>query len=104
MAASKLDFGPYETLLERLLDEAQKAKTEFMYWVQHLSYEERLLGICLFVFVLMMLMFNYSRRDRDPGSQKRQFSGAIVLVVLFAFGASWILDSGSGQLSHLFAR
>ena len=104
VAAFSLDLGPYKTLWVRLVDETKHAKNDFMYWVQHLSFEERLLGLCLFVFVLMMLMFNYSRRDRDPGSNKRQLSGAVVLVVLFAIGSTWILDSGSGRLSGLFDR
>lgn len=104
MAAMSIDTGPFEVLWGRLLLETDNVKGDFMYWVQHLSDSEKLVGISLFVFVLLLLIVNRARRDRKPVGQGRQFSGALLLVVLFAFGAGWIMDSGGGNFAHLFNR
>lgn len=106
MAARSTDIGPYDALLDRVMIELRHLQDNFMYWVQHLSDSEKLVGMCMFVFVLMLLMVNRSRREdeRKPIGSGRQFSTALLLVVVFAFGAGWMLDSSGADFSYLFDR
>ena len=75
-------------------------------WVTTLSNEERVIGICLFIIVLIYMIFSRRvRKNTDTGSG-RQFGGALVLVLIFACGAGWNMDveTSAGAFSHIFQR
>ncbi|MEM8617866.1 MAG: hypothetical protein AAGF20_13145 [Pseudomonadota bacterium] len=96
--------GPYQAIWDTIAIELRA----LLIWLQDIladmSMGERIIGISLFALVLMFFIVNAARRKKNPGSKGRQFSGALFLVVIFAFGAGWTLDSGSGSLSHVFQR
>ncbi|MEL6830248.1 MAG: hypothetical protein AAFO63_08935 [Pseudomonadota bacterium] len=71
-------------------------------WVRDLGVAEQTLGICIFTIFLIYLIFNASRRDKNPGSNSRQFSGALFLVIVIAFGVSWSFELTAGSLAWLF--
>ena len=75
---------------------------DLYHWITNLSHEERLIGICLFILVLIYMIFSRQiRKNTNPGTG-RQFTGALILVMLFAFGVGWNFDFQAGSLSHLF--
>ena len=104
MATTTTEPGPYEVAWNQFIIELRAYMGEVLDLIETLSMTEKVMGLCLFVFVLMMFILNASRRNVDPGSNGRQFTGALVLVVIFAFGAGWTVDTGSGSLAHIFGR
>ena len=62
-------------------------------WLALLSDFERLLLIALFILLLMVLiLLNSNHRASDP-SRGRSFLSSLLLIMVFSFGAGWILDS-----------
>ncbi len=102
MAIMLAETGPYDAIVARFMFELRHFTERFMYWVQHLTDGEKVVGLGLFAFVLMLLMVNNARKERSPGSSGRQFSAAIFLVVAFSFAAGWMLDPESIDLANLF--
>lgn len=96
------EFEPYREWGLELWAEMVRQFYKFAEWVRDLSVAEQTLGICLFTVFLIYLIFNASRRDKDPGSTNRQFSGALFLVIVIAFGVGWSFDYSAGALSWLF--
>jgi len=104
MAASTTESGPYQAAWNQFVIELRSYMSVVQDWIGTLSIGEKIIGMSLFVLVLMYLIVSRSRKKMDPGSNSRQFTGALILVVIFAFGAGWSMDTGSGSLSHLFGR
>ncbi len=75
-------------------------------WVTNLSDNERVIGICLFIMVLIYMIFSRRVRKNTDSGNGRQFGGALLLVLIFAFGAGWNMDvnSSAGSLAHVFQR
>lgn len=104
MSNAGASSDPYQAAFEQFMIEVRFYLGEVQTWIMDLSIGEQLLGLCAFVMVLMLFILTKARKKEDPGSNSRQFTGALVLVIIFAFGAGWTLDTGDGSLSHLFGR
>ncbi len=104
MSTSGSKIEPYQAAWNQLVIELRSFFSEIQAWTQGLSMGEKVIGLCLFALILMFLIVTMARKKTDPGSNGRQFTGALVLVVIFAFGTGWSLDTSSGSLSHLFGR
>ncbi len=104
MATIAAEPGLYEAAWKQVMIDLRAYLGVVQSWIETLSETEKVVGLCVFVVVLMILIVNRSRRKRDPGSNGRQFTGALVLVVIFAFGAGFTVDTSGGSLSHLFGR
>ena len=94
----------YKPIWDRFVLEANNAYDELIYWVQRLSDGEKIVGMILFALLLLLLIVSKSGRRNHQASDGRQFSGAFLLVVLFSFGAGWMLESGPGGYAYLFNR
>ena len=89
---------------ELFVREVQLLGDDLYHWVTTLSDQERMIGICVFILVLMYMIFSRRvKKDVDTGSG-RQFSGALLLVIIFAFGAGWSMDTSAGSFSYIFSR
>ncbi len=104
MRLISIDTSQYREAFDRFVSEARLFLGDVEHWIQSLSSEEQMAGMAAFILVLMVLIVKGSRKKEDPGSNGRQFSGALVLVIIFAFGAGFAVESGGGSMSHLFAR
>ncbi|MEQ3745039.1 MAG: hypothetical protein ABNH53_02235 [Henriciella sp.] len=104
MADSKNSVDPYKAAFEQFMIEVRFYLGEVQGWLLSLSDGEKILGLCAFVLFLLLMIVSKARRNEDPGSNGRQFSGALVLVMIFAFGTGWTLDAGNGSFAHLFGR
>jgi hypothetical protein len=104
LADSKNSVDPYKAAFEQFMIEVRFYLGEVQGWLMSLSDGEKILGLCAFVLFLLLMIISKARRNEDPGSNGRQFSGALVLVMIFAFGAGWTLDAGNGSFAHLFGR
>jgi len=96
------EFEPYRDYALTLWDEALRQFDNASEWIRNLSVAEQTVGICVFTVFLVYLIFNASRRDKDPGSTNRQFSGALFVVIVIAFGVGWSFDQSAGSLSWVF--
>jgi len=63
-------------------------------WISHLSPAEQVLGICVFGLVMMWFMVRRPRDYDDGGGMMRQFAMALVIILLFSAGISWIVWPG----------
>lgn len=104
MANASSEVGPYEAAWNQFVIEFRSWIGDVQVWIDTLTTGEKIIGICLFALALLTMIIMKSKSKSDPGSNGRQFTVALVLVVIFAFGAGWTLDTGSGSLSHLFGR
>ena len=93
----------FETIARRLRTEAHYWWHEALLWFQRRSDGEQLVIACVFILLLLMLIIRMSMRGKDPGSSGRQFGGSLLMVMIFAFGLGWMLDSGGGSLSFVFS-
>lgn len=92
----------FETIARRLKSEAHYWWHEGLLWFQRRSDGEQLVIACVFILLLLMLIIRMSMQGKDPGSSGRQFGGSVLMVMMFAFGLGWMLDTGSGSLSFVF--
>ncbi|MEO1643001.1 MAG: hypothetical protein AAFR74_06655 [Pseudomonadota bacterium] len=104
MANGSSNIGPYEAAWNQFVIEFRDWIAGVQSWLETLSTGEKIIGISLFTLALLTMIVMQAKAKSDPGSNSRQFTVALVLVVIFAFGAGWTLDSGAGSLSHLFGR
>lgn len=104
MSAASKEPGLYEAAWNQFVIELRDYASDVADWLANMSIGHQILGLCAFVMVLMFLIVNASRRKADPGSNGRQFTGAILIVIIMAFGVGWTVDGGTGSLSHLFQR
>lgn len=66
---------------------------DFNIWVSRLSDVEQLFFLGMFILLLFMLILSTAgNRTKKPGNG-RQFFGSVVMVMVFAFGAGWMIDS-----------
>ncbi|WP_158533981.1 hypothetical protein [Hyphomonas pacifica] len=100
-------FAMYEassnSVLNRFLDEVAHtlnvAYRETSLWLARLDDMEKVFLLSGFILILFMLIIvKAAKRPHNPG-KGRSFFTSLVLVMVFAFGAGWILDSRL-DLSH----
>ncbi len=104
MATTDKYMSQAKYIWEMFVEEVQALGDDLYHWVTNLSDEERVIGICLFIVVLIYMIFSRRVRKETGTGNGRQFTGALVLVVIFAFGAGWGFDSNAGSLSYIFDR
>ena len=92
----------FDELYARLKYEAGFYWEQASLWFARRSDGEQLVIACVFILLLLLLIIKMSMRGKDAGSTGRQFGGSVLLVVIFAFGLGWMLDSGAGSLSFVF--
>lgn len=63
-------------------------------WLQDRSDGEQLIMATFFILLLMTLIVRMSMRREDGVA--RNFIGALCMVVVFAFGLGWMIDSRFG--------
>ena len=93
----------FETLYERLTHEAGYYWHQAVLWFSRRSDGEQLVIACFFILLLLLLIIRMSMGGKEAGSTGRQFGGSVVLVMIFAFGIGWMLDSGAGSLAFVFS-
>ena len=91
------------SVLNRFLDEVANtlnmAYRDISLWLARLDDMEKVFLLSGFILILFMLILvKAAKRSADP-SKRRSFFSSLVLVMVFAFGAGWILDSRL-DLSH----
>ncbi|MEM7493459.1 MAG: hypothetical protein AAF296_08760 [Pseudomonadota bacterium] len=96
------DIGFYEGTWNQFVIEFRSWISGVQAWMDTLSTGEKVIGLSLFALAVLTMIVMQAKAKTSPGSNRRQFTVALVLVIIFAFGAGWTLDSGSGSLSHLF--
>lgn len=94
--------GTFETMYMRLKHQAAIYWDQGVLWLGRRSDGELLIISCVFILVLLLLIIRMSMRGKDPGGKSRQFGGSVLLVMIFAFGLGWMLDTGAGSLSFVF--
>ena len=104
MAQARISNDPYQAAFDQFMIEAQYYLGEAQAMFSDFGTGEKLLGLSAFAMFVMFLIVSKSRKKEDPGSNGRQFTGALVLVMIFAFGAGWTLDTGNGSMAYLFGR
>lgn len=92
----------FETLYHRVSHEASLIWADAMLWLSRRSDGEQLVIACVFILVLLLLIVRMSRRKEDTVSTGRHFGGSVIMVMIFAFGIGWMLDTGSGSLAFVF--
>jgi hypothetical protein len=84
-------------LLSRVMDVvaevANEAYADFMLWVDRLDDMEKLFFMVIFILILFMLILVRARRRKVQPAKGRSFLSSVVLVMLFSFGAGWMIDS-----------
>lgn len=104
MANATKQIGPYEAAWNQFVLEIRAWVADIADWINALTTGEKVIGLCLFALALLALMVNQARAKNTPGSNSRQFTVALSLVVIFAFGSGWTLDTGAGSFAHVFGR
>ncbi|MEM1035289.1 MAG: hypothetical protein AAGI14_00880 [Pseudomonadota bacterium] len=102
MANTSGQTGFYEAAWNQFVIEFRSWIGDVQVWMDGLTMAEKLIGISLFSLALLTMIVMKAKAKSDPGSKSRQFTTALILVVIFAFGTGWTLEGGSGSLSHLF--
>ncbi|MEM5515977.1 hypothetical protein WNY37_03380 [Henriciella sp. AS95] len=92
---------PFEKIYSDVKAEGVRLYHETIHWLMQRSDAEQLVIACIFILLLLWLMIRMSMRKKDGGTG-RNFGGSVVLIMVFAFGLGWMLDSGGGSLSFMF--
>jgi MFS superfamily sulfate permease-like transporter len=87
------DTGLLNAVLEKLTEVANDAWRDFSIWVQRLDDTEKLFFMVVFILLLLMLILMRARRRASDPTPGRSFVSSILLVMVFSFGAGWMLDS-----------
>ncbi|MDJ0921120.1 MAG: hypothetical protein QNI84_08320 [Henriciella sp.] len=105
MSRSSSEVGLYEAAWNQLLIDLRRHFDMAVDYVNTLSEAEKLMGVGIFVAVfLIMLLMLAATKNSHSGGNGRQFSGALFVVIVVAFGVGWTWDTSSGSLAHLFGR
>lgn len=99
VAAQKSAF---DVIYERIVHEARLLYHDVVHWLQQRSDGEQIVIACTFILLLLWLIVRMSMRKENDAGTGRNFGGSVLLVMIFAFGLGWMLDSGSGSLSFIF--
>ncbi len=61
-------------------------------WLSRMSLADKVLSICIFALVLMVLIMRKPKDYQEGGGMWRQFAMAMMIVVLFGLGITWFVD------------
>ncbi|MEM9939281.1 MAG: hypothetical protein AAF768_10570 [Pseudomonadota bacterium] len=105
MSSSSSEVSPYQAAWNQFVIEVRTHIDSAADYVRELSEAEKLMGVGLFVTLfLIMILVLLSSTKNSSGGNSRQFSGALFVVIVVAFGVGWTWDSNGGGLAHLFGR
>lgn len=104
MSAENSKLDAYQTAWDSFVIDVRAFADDAYAYISTMSDQEKIAGLSVFIIVLVVMIFSSSvKKNSNPGSG-RQFTGALFLVVIFAFGAGWSVDTSAGSLSHFFMR
>ncbi|MGB3627152.1 MAG: hypothetical protein WA989_15075 [Henriciella sp.] len=92
----------YDGIYERIVHEARLLYHDVVHWLGQRSDGEQIVIGCVFILLLLWLIVRMSMRKENDAGAGRNFGGSVLLVMIFAFGIGWMIDSGSGSLSFVF--
>lgn len=101
MTVNAASTSTFETLYNRVVYEGGIYYHRVMHWLTQRSDGEKLVIACIFILLLLLLIVRMSMRKESAGAG-RNFGGSVMMVMIFAFGLGWMLDSGGGSLSFVF--
>lgn len=105
MLTASINIRHYSTLWNNFLADAEQWLKTAQRTLETMSPEEQLAGMCAFVLSLLILTVITPKKEKDVNASKgRQFTAALALVMIFAFGAGWTMETGPGSMSWVFAR
>lgn len=105
MSRSSSEVSLYEAAWNQFVIDVRRHVESAADFVSDLSEAEKLMGVGIFVlvFLIMLLMLSATKRN-NPTGNGRQFSGAMFVVIVVAFGVGWTWDTTSGSMAHIFGR
>ncbi|GGB74384.1 hypothetical protein [Henriciella pelagia] len=98
---STVSKSPFDKIYSDIMTEVSRRYEATVHWLMQRNDAEQLIIACVFILLLLWLMIRRSMRNKD-GSTSRNFGGSVVLIMIFAFGLGWMLDSGGGSLAFMF--
>lgn len=90
---SSSDIIPIDKIWNIIVSQARHGAHDFSIWASRLSDAERIVGLCVFILILICLMVRPSRKPRSEARAGPQFSYALIIVMIFAFGIGMAFDS-----------
>lgn len=96
-----LDMSLLNAILDKVAEVANQALEEVTVWVDGLEDMEKVFFMVMFILLLFMLILVKAARRKAEPRRGRSFLSSIVLVMLFSFGAGWMLDSRFDMQSML---
>lgn len=90
---SSSDIIPIDRIWNLIVREAHNGAHEFSIWTSRLSDAERIAGLCVFIMILFCLMVRPRKRPRRAAKSGPQFTYAVIIVIIFAFGFAMTFDS-----------
>ena len=89
---------PIGEMWDLIVHEARHAANDLGIWLERLSDTQRVIGLCVFALILLILAFRpqqlAKRRRKRETKQGSEFFFALVIVMIFAFGIGWGVDGG----------
>lgn len=89
--SSSMDL--FNRVLDKIAEVANEAYYDFSRWVHRLDDMEKLFFMIVFILILFMLILVRAGRRKVNPAPGRSFVSSVVLVMLFSFGAGWMMDS-----------
>ena len=101
-----LEHGASSELYQRAIDQfmvdvrfyAGEIQTYFI----DLTIEERALGLCAFITFLIYVIVMRARRKYNPGSLRRQFAMAVLVLGVVMIGGNILFGTKAGAYSGIF--
>jgi hypothetical protein len=90
---SSSDIIPIDKIWKLIVSQARHGANDFSIWASRLSDAERIAGLCVFILILMCLMVRPRRQPRRETKSGPQFTYALIIVMIFAFGIGMAFDS-----------
>ena len=88
-----LDMSLLNAMLDKIAEVANDIILDVPDWVDHLSDMEKVFFMAVFIALLFFLILVKAANRKHTPKKGRSFVSSIVLVMLFSFGAGWMLDS-----------
>ena len=88
-----LDMSLLNAVLDKIAEVANDIILDVTDWVDHLSDMEKVFFMAVFIALLFFLILVKAANRKHAPKQGRSFMSSIILVMLFSFGAGWMIDS-----------